>query len=223
MPTHRRRAAPGRATATRSIFFNFRPDRARQLTLAFSRPGLRGVPGARVSRPHVRDDDAATKRTSPTRCSSGRARSRRRSARSSPRAGLTQLRLAETEKYAHVTYFFNGGREDVFPGEDRKLIPSDRSVATYDLAPADARATRSPTTPSPTSRAGAHDVIIMNYANADMVGPHRRDGRNDRRAARRSTRARPARATPFSRATASSRSRPTTATPRTSSTRTASR
>ena len=50
-------------------------------------------------------------------------------------AGLTQLRLAETEKYAHVTYFFNGGREDVFPGEDWILIPSNRSVATYDLAP----------------------------------------------------------------------------------------
>jgi 2,3-bisphosphoglycerate-independent phosphoglycerate mutase len=84
-------------------------------------------------------------------------------------AGLTQLRLAETEKYAHVTYFFNGGRETVFEGEDRTLIPSNRSVATYDLAP-EMRA--SEITSAATEDIGdrVHDVIIMNYANADMVG-----------------------------------------------------
>ena len=84
-------------------------------------------------------------------------------------AGFTQLRLAETEKYAHVTYFFNGGRETVFDGEDRVLIPSNRTVATYDLAP-EMRA--SEITSAATEDIGdrLHDVIVMNYANADMVG-----------------------------------------------------
>jgi 2,3-bisphosphoglycerate-independent phosphoglycerate mutase len=82
---------------------------------------------------------------------------------------MRQLRLAETEKYAHVTYFFNGGREDVFAGEDRELIPSDRSVATYDLAP-QMRA-REITDVAVQAIAGErYDVIVMNYANADMVG-----------------------------------------------------
>ncbi|MEO9171281.1 MAG: 2,3-bisphosphoglycerate-independent phosphoglycerate mutase, partial [Candidatus Baltobacteraceae bacterium] len=85
------------------------------------------------------------------------------------RAGLKQLRLAETEKYAHVTYFFNGGREEQFPGEDRKLIPSDRSVATYDLAPA-MRAREITAYALECIRDAKYDVIIMNYANADMIG-----------------------------------------------------
>jgi 2,3-bisphosphoglycerate-independent phosphoglycerate mutase len=84
------------------------------------------------------------------------------------KSGLTNLRTAETEKYAHVTYFFNGGIEAPFPGEDRRLVPSQK-VATYDLAPemsahgitdvlCDAVARRE------------HDFILCNYANADMVG-----------------------------------------------------
>ena len=85
------------------------------------------------------------------------------------RAGLRQLRLAETEKYAHVTYFFNGGREDRFDGEDRELIPSDRSVATYDLAPA-MRAREITDAAVEAIDGGRYDVIVMNYANADMVG-----------------------------------------------------
>jgi 2,3-bisphosphoglycerate-independent phosphoglycerate mutase len=85
------------------------------------------------------------------------------------RDGLSQLRLAETEKYAHVTYFFNGGREDVFAGEDRKLIPSDRTVPTYDLAPA-MRANEITDFAVDDIEHKRHDVIIMNYANADMVG-----------------------------------------------------
>jgi 2,3-bisphosphoglycerate-independent phosphoglycerate mutase len=84
-------------------------------------------------------------------------------------AGLTQLRLAETEKYAHVTYFFNGGREDVFPGEDRILIPSNRSVATYDLAPEMSANDITVAAVEDISHR-RHDVIVMNYANADMVG-----------------------------------------------------
>jgi 2,3-bisphosphoglycerate-independent phosphoglycerate mutase len=85
------------------------------------------------------------------------------------RAGLRQLRLAETEKYAHVTYFFNGGREDVFEGEDRILIPSNRRVATYDLAP-EMSAADITTAAVEDLALHHHDVIVMNYANADMVG-----------------------------------------------------
>src|SRR5208282_5234034 len=84
------------------------------------------------------------------------------------KAGLTQLRIAETEKYAHVTFFFNGGRETVFPGEERILVPSPK-VATYDQQP-------EMSAPEVTDRVveaiAAHrfDVIVLNYANADMVG-----------------------------------------------------
>jgi 2,3-bisphosphoglycerate-independent phosphoglycerate mutase len=84
------------------------------------------------------------------------------------RAGLRQLRIAESEKYAHVTFFFNGGRETVFPGEERILVPSPK-VATYDQQP-------EMSAPEVTDKvveaidAGRFDVIVLNYANADMVG-----------------------------------------------------
>src|SRR6516165_6808597 len=84
------------------------------------------------------------------------------------RAGLKQLRLAETEKYAHVTFFFNGGREAVFPGEERILVPSPK-VATYDQQP-------EMSAPEVTDKvveaiqSGRFDVIVLNYANTDMVG-----------------------------------------------------
>jgi 2,3-bisphosphoglycerate-independent phosphoglycerate mutase len=84
------------------------------------------------------------------------------------KAGLTQLRIAETEKYAHVTFFFNGGRETVFPGEERILVPSPK-VATYDEQP-------QMSAPEVTDkvidaiRTGKFDVVVLNYANTDMVG-----------------------------------------------------
>jgi 2,3-bisphosphoglycerate-independent phosphoglycerate mutase len=84
------------------------------------------------------------------------------------RAGLTQLRIAETEKYAHVTFFFNGGRETVFPGEERILVPSPK-VATYDQQP-------QMSAPEVTDKvvaaiqSGKFDVVVLNYANTDMVG-----------------------------------------------------
>jgi 2,3-bisphosphoglycerate-independent phosphoglycerate mutase len=85
------------------------------------------------------------------------------------RSGLRQLRIAETEKYAHVTYFFNGGEETPFEGEDRCLIPSPREVKTYDLKPemsahavADELVSR--------IRGGAYHFIVVNFANMDMVG-----------------------------------------------------
>src|SRR5260370_14781933 len=83
-------------------------------------------------------------------------------------ANLRNLRVAETEKYAHVTYFFNGGIEKPFPGEDRALIPSQK-VATYDLAPE----MSAPGIADAVIKAiidTAFDVIIVNFANADMVG-----------------------------------------------------
>jgi 2,3-bisphosphoglycerate-independent phosphoglycerate mutase len=83
-------------------------------------------------------------------------------------AGLTQLHVAETEKYAHVTYFFNGGREEPFPGEERLLVPSPK-VATYDLQPEmSAYGIRDGILK--TLDAGRFDFIIVNFANADMVG-----------------------------------------------------
>jgi len=84
------------------------------------------------------------------------------------RAGMTQLRIAETEKYAHVTFFFNGGRETVFPGEERILVPSPK-VATYDKQP-------EMSAPEVTDKVVAaiqsqkFDVVVLNYANSDMVG-----------------------------------------------------
>lgn len=82
--------------------------------------------------------------------------------------GLHQLRLAETEKYAHVTFFFNGGRELIFPGEDRHLIPSP-SVATYDLKP-EMSAVELTQYLVEQIRKDYYDLIVVNYANADMVG-----------------------------------------------------
>ena len=82
--------------------------------------------------------------------------------------GLRQLRIAETEKYAHVTFFFSGGREESYPGEDRVLVPSP-DVATYDLQP-------EMSAPEVTDRlvdairSGKYDLIVCNYANGDMVG-----------------------------------------------------
>jgi 2,3-bisphosphoglycerate-independent phosphoglycerate mutase len=80
--------------------------------------------------------------------------------------GLTQLRIAETEKYAHVTFFFNGGVETPNPGEDRCLLQSPK-VATYDLKP---EMSAYEVTDAVIERIGLYDVIILNYANCDMVG-----------------------------------------------------
>src|SRR5207244_11321987 len=83
-------------------------------------------------------------------------------------AGMQQLRIAETEKYAHVTFFFNGGRETVFPGEERIMVPSPK-VATYDKQP-------EMSAPEVTDKvveaiqSGRFDAVVLNYANTDMVG-----------------------------------------------------
>jgi len=84
------------------------------------------------------------------------------------RAGWKQLRIAETEKYAHVTFFFNGGREELFDGEERILVPSPK-VATYDLKP-EMSAFEVTDKLVEAIQGGTFDVIVVNYANADMVG-----------------------------------------------------
>ncbi len=157
------------------VFFNFRPDRARQLTTAldagipeyaqgtfahFAPKAYHDLFFATMTRYDETFKNPVLFGPRPQFDTFGEVISR---------AGLRQLRLAETEKYAHVTYFFNGGREDVFPGEDRKLIPSDRSVPTYDLAPA-MRAVEITDAAVVAIERHEYDLIVMNYANADMVG-----------------------------------------------------
>ncbi|MBI2773848.1 MAG: 2,3-bisphosphoglycerate-independent phosphoglycerate mutase [Chloroflexi bacterium] len=150
------------------IFFNFRPDRARQLARALMQDGFSGyaitrrprleafvtmtdlrvdLPGARIAFPQQPLTPLAAILAD---------------------RGLRQLHAAETEKYAHVTYFFNGGREDPFPGEDRVLVPSPK-VATYDRKP-EMSAPEVARTVAASIAQGAHDFVIVNFANPDMVG-----------------------------------------------------
>ena len=84
-------------------------------------------------------------------------------------SGIKQFRVSETEKYAHVTFFFNGGREEPYPGEDRQLIPSIKDVPTYDLCP-QMRANEIAEAAVAKIEGGRHQFIIMNFANGDMVG-----------------------------------------------------
>ncbi|MEO6834800.1 MAG: 2,3-bisphosphoglycerate-independent phosphoglycerate mutase [Candidatus Tumulicola sp.] len=157
-----------------AIFFNFRPDRARQLTTAFDAGiGAFHVPFDAFG-PRAYDDLLFATMTRyeehfPNPVLFGPRPQYDTFGEVLSRNGLRQLRLAETEKYAHVTYFFNGGREERFEGEDRVLIPSDRSVPTYDLAPA-MRANEITDAAVEAIASGTYDAIVMNYANADMVG-----------------------------------------------------
>ena len=149
------------------IFFNYRPDRAREITRAFVDPAFDGfqreyfpvtyvcnteydatMPNVLVAFPRIMIHNGLGEYLS--------------------KLGLTQLRIAETEKYAHVTFFFNGGVEAPYPGEDRVLVASPK-VATYDLQP---EMSAYEVTEKCVERieSGAYDVIILNFANCDMVG-----------------------------------------------------
>lgn len=149
------------------IFFNFRPDRAREITRAFVDPAFDGfqheyfpttyvcnteydatMPNVLVAFPRIRVENGLGEYLSSL--------------------GLTQLRIAETEKYAHVTFFFNGGVETQYPGEDRVLVASPK-VATYDLQP-EMSAFEVCDKCVERIDSGAYDVIILNFANCDMVG-----------------------------------------------------
>lgn len=151
------------------IFFNFRPDRAVQLSQVFTNKDFRGFDRGQkqpkeihyVCLTHFSETVKGFVAFKPTNLDNtlGEVLSQQ---------GYTQLRIAETEKYPHVTYFFSGGREDKFPGEERVLIPSPK-VPTYDLKPemsvyevTDALLVE--------IAADKHDAIILNYANPDMVG-----------------------------------------------------
>lgn len=152
-----------------ALFFNFRPDRAREITRALAAPEFAGF--ARGEAPFagayacMTSYDASLglpvafgKESLPDIFPDVLAR-----------AGLRQFRCAETEKYAHVTFFFNGGREEPFAGEDRTLIPSPKEVATYDLKPEMSL----PAVVEATTlaiRSGSYDFVLVNFANPDMVG-----------------------------------------------------
>lgn len=149
------------------IFFNFRADRARQITSALAIPGFDAfpVPG----RPHVHFVCFAVyDKTYPLPVAFPPAQPTNILADVFAVLGVRNYRIAETEKYAHVTYFFNGGTEREFPHERRMLIPSPR-VATYDLAPEMSAFTITEKLLQAIEEAET-DVFIMNFANPDMVG-----------------------------------------------------
>jgi 2,3-bisphosphoglycerate-independent phosphoglycerate mutase len=150
------------------VFMNFRADRARQLTAAFTQPAFDGF--QRTRRPALAAFVTLTEYHQDFDCPVAFPPTALTNVLGEYAAtnGLKQLRIAETEKYAHVTFFFNGGREDEFDGEDRVLVPSPR-VATYDLKP-EMSAPELTDRLCGAIRSGTYDLIICNYANADMVG-----------------------------------------------------
>jgi len=151
------------------IFFNFRPDRARQLTYAFCNEEFDGFARKRgffpVNYVCLTEYDVTVKNA---RVAYGPESLENIFAQVLSEAGLRQLRIAETEKYAHVTFFFNGGVEKAYPGEDRVLIPSPK-VATYDLKP-EMSAYEVADKVIEKINEDIYDVIILNFANPDMVG-----------------------------------------------------
>jgi 2,3-bisphosphoglycerate-independent phosphoglycerate mutase len=150
------------------IFYNFRPDRAREITRAFvdddfdgftRKPGFPKIHYVCMTQYDKTIEAPVAFKPQVLTNTLGEVLSKN---------GLQQLRIAETEKYAHVTFFFNGGVEPPNPGEDRQLIPSPR-VATYDLKP---EMSAYEVTDAVLEEINRHkyDVIILNYANPDMVG-----------------------------------------------------
>lgn len=160
----------GRISADDSvIFFNFRPDRARELTRAFVDPDFTGFERAKGFFPLTYVCMTQYDATMPNVDVAFHPQSLKNTlGEYLSDLGMTQLRIAETEKYAHVTFFFNGGVETVYPGEDRVLIHSPK-VATYDMQPEmSAYAVTDALVEKIDS--GLYDVIILNFANCDMVG-----------------------------------------------------
>ena len=151
------------------IFFNFRPDRARQITRAFTEPGFNQFKKEKTI--DLCDfvcmalyDESFTLPVAFPPVHLEKVLGEVVSAQ-----GLNQLRIAETEKYAHVTYFFNGGEEKPFPNEDRHLVPSPRDVATYDQKPEMSAYAVADKTVS-FIQSEKYQMIVLNFANLDMVG-----------------------------------------------------
>jgi len=149
------------------VFFNFRPDRAREMTKALTQPGFDGFEREDLNLFFVTMTEYDSTFTG-LRVVFGPEEIKNTLGEVVAANGLNQLRIAETEKYAHVTFFFNGGVEEPNPNEDRALIPSPK-VATYDLQP-------QMSAPELTEQLLAkldedkYDMIILNFANPDMVG-----------------------------------------------------
>ena len=151
------------------IFFNFRPDRARQITRAFVDPEFTGFDRKFGFFPVNYVCMTQYDSTLPNVSVAFKPQSLENTfGEYISKKGLTQLRIAETEKYAHVTFFFNGGVEKSYPGVDRILIHSPK-VATYDLQP-EMSAYEVTDKVVESVESGKYDVIILNYANCDMVG-----------------------------------------------------
>ena len=150
------------------VFFNFRPDRARELTHAFTDTEFQGFPR--------KEDQLPVHFVTMTEYEKGiqapvafpPEEIRDTLAEVVSKAGLHQLHIAETEKYAHVTFFFNGGREQPFPDEDRILVPSPK-VATYDLQPEMSAYLVTEKLQEALDK-DLYDLVILNFANPDMVG-----------------------------------------------------
>ena len=151
------------------IFMNFRPDRARQMTRIFCDDNFTGFE-RRGGRKQVHYVCMAEYDATMPNCEVAYPPVELKNTLGEYLAahGKTQLRIAETEKYAHVTFFFNGGVEQPCEGEDRKVIPSPK-VATYDLKP-EMSAYEVADECKARIESGKYDVIILNFANCDMVG-----------------------------------------------------
>ena len=151
------------------IFFNFRPDRAREITRTFVDPDFNGFERKNGFFPLTYVCMTQYDATMPNVLVAFKPQVLKNTfGEYISSKGLTQLRIAETEKYAHVTFFFNGGVGTVYPGEDRILINSPK-VATYDLKP-EMSAYEVTDALVEQIKAGKYDVIILNFANCDMVG-----------------------------------------------------
>ena len=151
------------------VFFNFRSDRAREMTRALTQKNFNGF--TRNKKPQLVDFVCLTEYDESFDLPIAFASEIYPDilAEVVSKAGLHQLRIAETEKYAHVTFFFNGGVEKSWPGEDRVLIPSPQDVATYDQKPSMSAVE---VTDEVVKRveSGVYQLIILNFANCDMVG-----------------------------------------------------
>jgi len=151
------------------VFFNFRPDRAREISRAFLQPDFDGFPRPGGPIPLYYACFTEYDVTIPGKHVAFHAQSMDNVlGKYLADRGLTQLRLAETEKYAHVTFFFNGGNEEPYEGEDRTLVASPK-VATYDLQP-DMSAHEVTDKLVEAIESAKYDLIVVNYANCDMVG-----------------------------------------------------
>jgi 2,3-bisphosphoglycerate-independent phosphoglycerate mutase len=152
------------------VFFNYRSDRAREISAALAEPGFADFDRQRGFKPSafagMTTYDKSLKHVA---AAYGPQNQHNIMGQWLEAQGLKQFRVAETEKYAHVTFFFNAGRELPFQGEERELIASPKDVATYDLKP-EMSAFQVAATAAEHIRRLQHDFVLMNFANADMVG-----------------------------------------------------